>query len=178
MKLEGIKSKFTIERVGDLVEIFWKAYCQCHQGYSKNEYIFVASINDIGRVVSVDLIEISSPEKRSIPIRYIIAPVLRENCWQFAVCHNHPSGCAEPSLEDIQFTKNLKEVSKMLGLNFVDHIILTDEGYYFSFTEAGKWVFKELEKFEKEKQKEKELEFKPLKPHMTDLKNASKYLRT
>lgn len=40
------------------------------------------------------------------------------------VAHNHPSGDSTPSKEDIELTKKLVEAGKMLGINFVDHVII------------------------------------------------------
>jgi DNA repair protein RadC len=170
--------KGRVKNLRDLVEIFRIAQKKSSSKWRKREFFIVASFNEMGRVISVDTLYLNSPESGEVPIKYIISPVLREDAPIFAVCHIHSLDLTEPSLEDIKFTRDLKEVSKLLGLKFLDHIILTEKGDYFSFTEAGRWVFKELGKFEKEKQKEKELEFQPLKPHMTDLKNVSKYLRT
>lgn len=50
--------------------------------------------------------------------------------------HNHPSGNPQPSAEDIQATKRLKEASDMIGINFCDHLIVARDGY-ISFKEAG-----------------------------------------
>ncbi|MGB5966086.1 MAG: JAB domain-containing protein, partial [Sulfurimonadaceae bacterium] len=50
------------------------------------------------------------------------------------VAHNHPSGQLEPSIEDRRVTKRLKEVGKLVGIELLDHVILTDNGYY-SFSE-------------------------------------------
>lgn len=57
--------------------------------------------------------------------------------------HNHPSGDPAPSRADIQVTRQLREASKVLGINLLDHIIIGDKGGdpqefgYYSFNEAG-----------------------------------------
>ena len=43
--------------------------------------------------------------------------------------HNHPSGNAKPSIEDINLTKRLYETSKMLGIELLDHIVIGDGIY-------------------------------------------------
>jgi DNA repair protein RadC len=53
------------------------------------------------------------------------------------VAHNHPQGELRPSAEDIQITRQLNEAAKILGLSFLDHIILNTRGYY-SFAEKDK----------------------------------------
>ena len=50
--------------------------------------------------------------------------------------HNHPSGSVRPSLEDVKVTKKIKDASKLIGLNFCDHIIIGQDGH-FSFSKAN-----------------------------------------
>ncbi|MGE9270257.1 MAG: JAB domain-containing protein, partial [Verrucomicrobiales bacterium] len=59
----------------------------------------------------------------------------------FVLIHNHPSGDPSPSTADQAFTRQLKQGSELLGLRFVDHIIIgrpapAREAYY-SFREYG-----------------------------------------
>lgn len=51
-------------------------------------------------------------------------------------CHNHPSGSLHPSHADIKLTKKLKEAGEWLDVKLLDHLIITDEGYY-SFADEG-----------------------------------------
>jgi DNA repair protein RadC len=52
------------------------------------------------------------------------------------LAHNHPSGNLQPSQSDKDITIKLKDAGKLLDINVLDHIILTDEGFY-SFTDNG-----------------------------------------
>lgn len=52
------------------------------------------------------------------------------------LCHNHPSGEKEPSQSDIRMTKNAINAGKLLDIAVLDHIIVTDDGYY-SFADNG-----------------------------------------
>ena len=55
------------------------------------------------------------------------------SCCSFICVHNHPSGDATPSLEDVSVTKNLKELGIIHGINLLDHIIIGDNNYYSFF---------------------------------------------
>lgn len=44
--------------------------------------------------------------------------------------HNHLSGCCKPSESDINITRNVSKVGKILEIQLLDHIIITDNGYY------------------------------------------------
>ncbi len=63
-------------------------------------------------------------------------PLLREAAAAAIFVHNHPSGVAEPSREDILLTVRLCEVGNLLGIPVLDHIIV-GKGNYFSFLDAG-----------------------------------------
>ncbi|MBO4531462.1 MAG: hypothetical protein J5767_12595 [Paludibacteraceae bacterium] len=51
--------------------------------------------------------------------------------------HNHPSGYLKPSIDDDKVTKNIQNVASIMGCKFIDHVIVTNEGY-FSYIESGK----------------------------------------
>jgi DNA repair protein RadC len=53
------------------------------------------------------------------------------------VSHNHPSGGSDPSNEDNELTKVLKNASEILGLKLLDHIILGDSGVFYSYANEG-----------------------------------------
>lgn len=59
--------------------------------------------------------------------------VLLSNCRKFILVHNHPSGIAKPSLDDRKVTEDMKKSSKLLGLNFLDHIVIGDNCYTSCF---------------------------------------------
>ncbi len=54
------------------------------------------------------------------------------------LCHNHPSGSLKPSSADISLTKKLTRAGSNLDIRILDHIIVSDGGYY-SFLDAGIW---------------------------------------
>jgi DNA repair protein RadC len=47
----------------------------------------------------------------------------------FVLAHNHPSGCADPSPEDIEFTRSIRRAGELMGIELYDHIIVTARGY-------------------------------------------------
>lgn len=71
-----------------------------------------------------------------VDIKIILGIALKCNASSIVIAHNHPSGNLEPSEADKSITKRLKEASKILDLNLLDHLIITKEGYY-SFSDNG-----------------------------------------
>ena len=67
----------------------------------------------------------------------IFKAALENNATQLVLCHNHPSGNRQPSTADIKLTERLVFAGKQIDIDVVDHIIVSDTGYY-SFADEGK----------------------------------------
>jgi DNA repair protein RadC len=68
--------------------------------------------------------------------RVIFKIALEQESVSLILCHNHPSGSLQPSQADIDLTTKLREAGKYLDIKVLDHIIISDEGY-FSFADEG-----------------------------------------
>lgn len=73
----------------------------------------------------------------SVDVRIIMRQALLSHATIFAVCHNHPSGNAQPSSADDKITTRLSKAGETMRIYFLDHIIVTD-GNYYSYREAGR----------------------------------------
>ncbi len=67
---------------------------------------------------------------------------------KFILVHNHPGGSVKPSLEDIETTKNLYDISLKLGIEMVDHIIIAGTSYTSIFLEWLNQIDEENKKIE------------------------------
>lgn len=65
---------------------------------------------------------------------------LLANARSIVIGHNHPSGDVTPSPEDNALTRRIKQASEVVGVDLMDHVIVSEEGRYFSFQEAGQLV--------------------------------------
>ena len=68
--------------------------------------------------------------------RVILKKALEEDATSIVLSHNHPSGSLKPSKADEELTKKIKEAVKYFDIKLIDHIIVSDEGYY-SFADDG-----------------------------------------
>lgn len=71
-----------------------------------------------------------------IDVRLIMKKALENNASSLILCHNHPSGNTQPSDADIQITRKLKDAGKIMEIPVLDHLIVTENGY-FSFADEG-----------------------------------------
>jgi DNA repair protein RadC len=68
--------------------------------------------------------------------RVILKRALEEDATSIVLCHNHPSGNLKPSRADEDLTNKIKEAAKYFDIIVMDHIIVSEEGYY-SFADEG-----------------------------------------
>jgi DNA repair protein RadC len=68
--------------------------------------------------------------------RIILKKALEEDAISLILCHNHPSGSLKPSRADEELTHKIKEAAKYFDIKILDHLIVSDDGY-FSFADEG-----------------------------------------
>lgn len=68
--------------------------------------------------------------------RVILKKALEEDAVSLILCHNHPSGSLKPSRADEELTHKIKEAAKYFDIKVLDHLIVSDAGYY-SFADEG-----------------------------------------
>jgi DNA repair protein RadC len=68
--------------------------------------------------------------------RIILKKALEEDAVGIILCHNHPSGSLKPSGADQELTRKIKEAAKFFDIKVLDHLIVSDAGFY-SFSDEG-----------------------------------------
>lgn len=68
--------------------------------------------------------------------RIILKKALEEDAVSLILCHNHPSGSLKPSKADEELTLKIKEAARYFDIKVLDHLIVSDDGYY-SFADEG-----------------------------------------
>lgn len=101
------------------------------------ERIWMASFGPGSRNTLVGLFEVTrgTPNTCIVRIDQIMRRALLSGANAIALIHNHPSGYVEPSKEDGSITKRIKDACDLLGINFLDHLIIGRGGNYYSFAE-------------------------------------------
>ena len=72
-----------------------------------------------------------------VDIRLALKQALLHNATRMILCHNHPTGVAQPSADDDHLTQKLQRAAETLDLRLLDHVIVADAGYY-SYAEHGR----------------------------------------
>lgn len=101
-------------------------------GFEKVLVIFTDSKN---YVIRKEVLFEGSSNYSVIDPKIILKKALIYDACGFFLVHNHPSGDSTPSLEDINVTKKVNQLSGELDIRFLDHVIIGDE--YYSFFDEG-----------------------------------------
>jgi len=101
------------------------------------EMFILVSLNPRHFINCIHLVSIGTVNASIVSPREVMKVAILSNATEIAFIHNHPSGEAEPSEDDIQITRRLEECGKLFDIKLLDHVIVSDEGRYESFLERG-----------------------------------------
>lgn len=91
----------------------------------KKEHFVVFFLDTRNQQIQREIISIGTLNANLVHPREVFEPAILHNAAQIIVCHNHPSGNPEPSDEDLAITRRLQEAGKILGIEVLDHVIVT-----------------------------------------------------
>ena len=101
------------------------------------EQLIVICLNTKSEPTAIHIVSVGSLNSSIVHPREVFKPAILSNSASIIISHNHPSGCPNPSSEDINITKRRKESGKILGIELLDHIIIGDNNNYISIKEKG-----------------------------------------
>jgi len=102
----------------------------------KKEHFVIFYLDSRNQEIKREIVSVGSLNANLVHPREVFEPAVRNLAAQIILAHNHPSGDPEPSEDDLEITKRLVESGKILGIEVVDHIIITKTGF-ISFKEKN-----------------------------------------
>lgn len=103
-------------------------------GGLKYELFKVAAVDGQNRLLGETTVSKGILDTSVTHPREVFKFALAENASSLFLIHNHPSGVKKPSPDDLQVTERLRNAGELMGTRILDHVIITDAGY-FSFSE-------------------------------------------
>ena len=103
--------------------------------YSK-EHFYVISLDIRNNYIGIDEISVGTLTASLVHPRETFESAIRRHAAHIIIAHNHPSGEVEPSEDDLKITKRLVDAGKIMGIEVLDHLIIT-EMRYLSFKEKN-----------------------------------------
>jgi len=100
----------------------------------KKEHLVALYLNAKNQLVHKETISMGTLNANLVHPREVFEPALKYSAAQIIAAHNHPSGDPKPSEDDLEVTKRLTEAGKMMGIELMDHVIVSKNSH-FSFKE-------------------------------------------
>ncbi len=101
-----------------------------------HEEFWVLYLNRSNKVVDTKKISQGGISGTVIDVRIILKHAIELLASSIIICHNHPSGNLQPSDSDNQITTKIREASKYLDIQILDHLIIAGQNYY-SYADEG-----------------------------------------
>ncbi|OHC03806.1 MAG: hypothetical protein A3G17_03115 [Planctomycetes bacterium RIFCSPLOWO2_12_FULL_50_35] len=122
------------KRVGSSEDIFNHLHERLRD--RRQETFLLLLLDSKNRIIKDLQISVGSLSSSMVHPREVFAPAIRESAASVIFVHNHPSGDPTPSQEDLEITNRLREVSNVVGIKVLDHVII-GAGRYVSLKDKG-----------------------------------------
>ncbi|KGR78661.1 RadC family protein [Ureibacillus manganicus] len=126
-----VNNRFTIKSPQDAASYLMPEMTSLNQ-----EHFVTLFLNTKNQVLHKQTIFIGSLNSSIVHPREIFREAVKRSAASIICAHNHPSGIATPSPEDIDVTKRLQEAGYIIGIDLIDHIIIGDH-QFISLKEKG-----------------------------------------
>ena len=122
----------TINKPSDVVDILFD-----EMRFEKQEILKVVILGNKNKLLKIKDIAKGCGNFVRASIKNVLNEAVKVQAMQIILVHNHPSGDVTPSKNDIEFTREVKKASTILGINLIDHIIIGGNNYISIFSKLG-----------------------------------------
>ncbi|WP_267406220.1 MULTISPECIES: DNA repair protein RadC [unclassified Chryseobacterium] len=107
-----------------------------HLSDLRTEEFWEIFLNQSNKIIHIAQLTQGGISQSIVDVRILFKTALEHFSTGIIIAHNHPSGNLKPSREDIEITQKVKEAGKLLTIQLLDHLIITQNSY-FSFSDEG-----------------------------------------
>jgi DNA repair protein RadC len=126
-----------------------------------HQHCWTCCLSPANKILNIELISLGAIDEAIIKPMQVYRIAVHKGAVKIIMIHNNSGGILSPTEMDMEVTDRMYQVGKILGIEFIDHMVINESGYY-SFLESGllseiskslKWVplYEEQEKLRKEK---------------------------
>lgn len=119
--------RFSVARVERPQQVY-EAIRPFYRGLDR-EMLSVLCLDAQNQPIAFNVVSVGSLNTTRTPPVDILKPVILSNAQGLILVHNHPSGVAEPSCEDVEFTRGVARACELMGVDLYDHLILGERGF-------------------------------------------------
>lgn len=124
--------KITIREPHDLARILMSEL-----KFERNEKVKIVILNNKNEVLKIQEIASGGANFANVSIKDIMSEPIKMKAPKIILVHNHPSGDSTPSKLDIEFTEQLYEVTSLIGIQLVDHLVIGNMNYTSIFSKMA-----------------------------------------
>lgn len=107
-----------------------------HLSDLRTEEFWAIFLNQSNKVIHLSQLTHGGINQSMVDVRVLFRTALEHFSTGIIIAHNHPSGNLKPSREDIDITQKIKEAGKLLSIQLLDHLVITQNSYA-SFSDEG-----------------------------------------
>ena len=123
----------TNRRITDAKDVYEELHKYANR---QQEHFLTITLDGASHIINTRTVFIGTLNQSLVHPREVFADAIADRAAGIIIAHNHPSGTLEASRADVAITQRLMEVSKLVGIELLDHVILSKQGY-FSFSDEG-----------------------------------------
>ncbi|NKQ40480.1 MAG: DNA repair protein RadC [Sulfurovum sp.] len=123
----------TNRRITDAKDVYDELHKYANR---QQEHFLTITLDGASHIINTRTVFIGTLNQSLVHPREVFTDAIADRAAGIIIAHNHPSGTLEASRADVAITQRLMEVSKLVGIELLDHVILSKQGY-FSFSDEG-----------------------------------------
>ena len=123
-------AKATMKRNPDVYDVMRAIYLRGDQFEREKEHMWLMGLGDWNELLFVLLAALGGNNRVSAESRDMFRVPMVKGATKIILVHNHPSGIVYPSEKDKSFTKHTFEQGRLLGIEVIDHFIISEQGYF------------------------------------------------
>lgn len=125
--------KITIREPKDIAQIMIP-----EMKHLKTEALKIVILNNSNEILKIQNVTLGNANTVAADTKNVLSEAVKMQAPKILLIHNHPSGNPIPSDKDIEFTKNIEEACKILGIQLLDHIVIGGDYYTSIFAIMSK----------------------------------------
>lgn len=133
-KRRQLETTITKPKITSSTDVF--KFMQPVIGDLQHEEFWVLYLNNSNKIIDKLQVSKGGLTATLVDVRILLKRALEVAAVGLIICHNHPSGKLQPSDADKQITTKIKQASSTMDIKLLDHLIITEKGYY-SFADEG-----------------------------------------
>jgi DNA repair protein RadC len=130
-------SKIQVHGAAEVAKVFQDILALEDTIEQEKEHYYVMQLKIRSQIMMVELVTVETLTSSLVHPRETFRRAVLAGAASIIIAHNHPSGEADPSDEDMKVTRVMLDAGNILGITMLDHIIFTTDNYY-SFKNNGK----------------------------------------